>query len=306
MAVTIALGVSLASLRGLPGRFDPETVALLQTEKDWQTEPCINRTAADVTGSRLCRVGLPAAGRADFLLWGDSHAAAMVPAFDHAARALGRSGIYAITGGCPPLLRVDRVRAWYGRACLDFNDAVVAFAGSIAAPHTVVIAGRWALWTTGRAYKQEFLEPVFLVDAESRREGYEENPAVFERGIHRSIEALRRAGKRVVLLGPVPEVGFHVPKVLAMEHRNHLGRVIAPTLDEFFQRERLALPILEREAKALGAELVYPHEALCAGGACRVEANGRPLYRDDDHLSEQGNHEVEAMIRGILETKAAR
>jgi peptidoglycan/LPS O-acetylase OafA/YrhL len=302
MAAAIATGVLIARLRGLPERFDATTVALLRDEQRWQKDPCINRTAADVTSAKLCRLGVARPGREDFLVWGDSHAGAMLSAFDAVAKATNRSGIYAVTGGCPPLLHVDRLRAWYGRGCLDFNDAVAEFAASPASPPTVIVVARWALWATGRAYKQEHLEPIFLADAESTKEGYDENLAVFERGLHRSLEALRRGNKRVVLVGPVPEIGFHVPKVLALEHRGHLGRVIAPTLSEFFEREKGAMPVLAREAASFGIQVLYPHELLCASGSCRVESRGLPLYRDDDHLSDFGNREIEPLVRRALGT----
>ena len=38
-------------------------------------------------------------------------------------------------------------------------------------------------------------------------------------------------------------------------------------------------------------------------GTCRVEINGLPLYRDDDHLSDAGNRVVETLIREVLERR---
>ena len=73
-----------------------------------------------------------------FVLWGDSHASSIIPAVDAVAKREHRSGLFAATDSCPPLIGVTRPDAW---KCKAFNDAVLAFNNSRAVFPTVLVAG---------------------------------------------------------------------------------------------------------------------------------------------------------------------
>jgi hypothetical protein len=49
------------------------------------------------------------------------------------------------------------------------------------------------------------------LDVESQGSNNLSNVELFEVGLTRTIEKLRELGKKVVLVNPVPEIGYHVP-----------------------------------------------------------------------------------------------
>jgi hypothetical protein len=95
------------------------------------------------------------------------------------------------------------------------------------------------------------------------------------------------AGRRVWIVGPVPEVGWDVPSVLARASMHGWTVSIDPPAAAFFARQRLVLQALERLGQWPGVHVLYPHARLCET-SCAVEQNGVSLYSDDDHVSRAG------------------
>src|SRR3546814_8432524 len=105
----------------------------------------MNRLPAD----GLCVIGREGAAPS-VLLWGDSHAGALMSALDVALDASGLAAEVASHSACAPLFGVRRADAFDAEDCLRFNDALakmaVARTGEI---DTVILAGRWQI---GRAH----------------------------------------------------------------------------------------------------------------------------------------------------------
>lgn len=102
----------------------------------------------------------------------------------------------------------------------------------------------------------------------------------------RSVAALRDKGVEVILIQGLPEIGRNVPDMVLRYGANVPGRLI-PSRTEVAARQARANAILERVAADHSARLLSPAKSLCAE-RCRVELDGTPLYRDDDHLSVYG------------------
>jgi hypothetical protein len=200
----------------------------------------------------------------------------------------GHSGLYAGRSSCPPLLGVTRSRKGEYDRCAQFNDLVFAAIRSKPSIRNVIIVSRWGLFADGRRYKNEAGPPVFISDSNSKSIGFQENRAAFARGLRRTISRVTATGRTVTVIGPVPEVGWNVPTSLAM--RKYLGveRPIAPRLKDFETRQAFVLRTMKSIGDEFSANLIFPHEILCATESCLVQQNAKPLYWDDDHLSIMG------------------
>lgn len=113
--------------------------------------------------------------------------------------------------------------------------------------------------------------------------------AVWERQFDVTVDRLLAAGKTVVLVYPVPEIGYSVPS--ALRRVLATGRDPAslnPPLAAFQERQDIILPILDRVGTSARIIRAYPHKKLCGSGRCLIYANGKALYKDDDHLSTAG------------------
>lgn len=291
--VCVFAGMTM-STKGLPGRFDAKVLAFAEAESPRSAlkDRCFGIKPKDVSVTRLCGIG--AEGQASFVLWGDSHAEAIIAPVADIAKRHNRRGLFAGSPSCAPLVGVDRYDA---PECRAFNDHVLRMILAHKEITTVILMARWGKNAQGTAYGSEGHGFVAIGDDAGRAQRPADNAAIFARGLKRTVEALIGDGRRVVLVGPVPEIGFTVPQVLArlaQEHRENM--VVAPLAEKFYAREAEVLPLFHALAEQKGVTTVFPHDFLCQSGRCAVRNNGIPLYRDEHHLSDYGAKKLEPLL----------
>lgn len=293
MALTAGSATVAASTDGLPQRLRPGLQRILAEQDDHEPRigDCFFRTAQDVRDHRLCRIGA-ATGRPSFLLWGDSHADAILPAVSKAAARAGRAGIFVGGEACPPLLGVTTPMP----NCRAFNDAVAALAHDPGIKE-VILEARWAKYAEGSTYGGEPNGHVVLLDDSCRSNSDKDNHAVFERGIARTVGELQKLHKKIVIVAAVPEIGWPVPAILARRALARDTNTVAPSLQDYLGRQKFVLAAFAHMQSAQQATVLYPHRVLCASGTCEVARNGIPLYRDEHHLSVFGAQQLIPMMR---------
>jgi peptidoglycan/LPS O-acetylase OafA/YrhL len=276
---------------GAPGRLPPDVAATAAATTDGNPlrDACVNRSdPAD-----YCRLGLTD-GPADFLVWGDSHADALMPAFAAAADATGLPGRIAIRTGCPPILGVRRdVRRW--RACVAHNDAVIAHLRESDEARTVFLVARWAIHETGFPPGGGGA-PVRLLDIDPAASDTAEGSA-FARGLARTVAAIRETGREVILVGSAPELDWSAPLAVAAAQWRGAPIPSGPDLAAVRARNAdvdAAFAVLA--AADPGVTVASLADRLCAP-ACALADRGAPLYRDDNHLSRHG---AEAVVAPVL------
>ena len=111
-------------------------------------------------------------------------------------------------------------------------------------------------------------------------------PAV---GFRRSVEALVRAGKRVVVVDPVPTYHYPVPAALAaLDRRADLVTSFAQSRLAYEAAQQAGLAMVSRLAAIPGVHRLSTSDTLCPAAHCAVVQGDRPLYFDDNHLSVSG------------------
>ncbi len=297
MAATAASAAFVVAANGLPQRLRPDVRSILAEEEDHEPgfDRCFGLTSRDVREGRLCRIG-SGAQTPSFILWGDSHADAILPAVDDVASREGRVGLFAGARSCAPLLGVTKPSA---PDCRAFNDEVVKLAISHGISE-VILEARWAKNAEGTSYGIELQGDTVLVDDKSQRGDVAGNHAVFARGLVRTVQTLVDAGKKVIVVASVPEIGWPVPAVLARLKLAHESRNLAPAVAIYFERQRFVMDVLARLKTIRGVRVIYPHEVLCAGGSCEVARDGIPLYRDEHHLSVYGARLLDPLLASAL------
>ncbi len=279
MGSSAALALLLIFGNGLPGRLTPDLRAILAEQEDHEPriDTCFGLTPGDVRAGRLCRIGL-SGGTPSFLLWGDSHADAVLPAVDEVAKRQGRTGFFAGGRSCPPLVDVTTPRP----ECRAFNANAIALA-SRPEIREVILEARWAKYAEGSTYGYEPDGRVVLVDDDGGTSDESNNHAVFARGLERTVKAL--SGKKIVIVASVPEIGWPVPAVLAREKLASSVRIFPPKEDAYLGRQKFVMATFDELKQDDGVIVIYPHEVLCGSGVCKVSQDGIPLYRDEHHLS---------------------
>ena len=281
-SVVVACGLLFRFAAGLPQRLDAQTRAQAMTAFEIHdfSRGCRETERYRVGDNLRCRVGTDA--EPTFAVWGDSHAMALLPAFDSAARSVGAAGLVFARAGCPGLAGVDRVDQ-PGGGCSRFGEDAMHRIAETPTVRTVVLASRWAFHANGTRYGAEDGPQSVLSP-----DGIAGNAAVFTQALDSTVALLRQRGLRVVLLTQMPEVGWDVPSVLARSRRFGRPAPAGPTLAEYAERQELTAPALEDVARRHRAELFDLAAIFCDGASCAIQHRGQPLYKDDDHVSVYG------------------
>lgn len=298
IVLTAAMSQIIVKGRGLPGRLDPEIAALAHETPTrvvhgglcgFGVEAQKNRGRGD------CFIGDRGAASARFALWGDSHAAALSPLIAKLAADAGAKGYNVGRGGCPPLFGLENEGSAFRRCLAGPREAE----RMLADPNVedVVLVGRWGLYAEGAASLNEAgTQPRRFVIGDDGA-----NRAAFARVLTATVEKIRAAGKRVVIIGPVPEFELNVPAAfIKAAMRGERGDIVMPR-ESFDIRQRGVTPVLAKLAQMDGVRVVYPHLQLCDDAVCRATAGGRALYVDDDHLSPRGALAIEQTLRTSLD-----
>ena len=169
-----ALAVGLASIasgriivieRGFPQRFPPIDGALNFAAS--RTVGSDDLTLASIAEKRSCRIGLQD-GAPDFLLIGDSHAAALADGVDAAARRAGRTG-FVVGAACACLSWALRPR------CCDFGRGAGVFTPNSSISSTssalklVLMHAAWEPMEGGTVIEDDAGAPI--ADSEDIRNG---------------------------------------------------------------------------------------------------------------------------------------
>lgn len=288
MAVSGSLMAASAYIHlrgGLPQRFSPEIQAIYNLGQETGGQGCFEQMAAQRSPEQACVLG--AAGAAPHVaLWGDSHAYEFAHPLEEAFRQRNLSFRLLGYNQCPPVIGVEPKAEGHATGCAGYNDRALALLLRDPSMHTVVLGGRHALAMIGHygivepdvPVAIDFTPVAGLPDA-PREDAYLARMAA-------TVRALVAGGKHVVLVLPVPEVGFDVPQAvgLAMMRHSDPAAITVPRA-AYLQRQARIRATLIGLGRLPGVSLVDPSTWVCPTERCRIFWNGTVLYSDDDHLS---------------------
>lgn len=301
--VIAGLFVSLSTIvienQGLPYRLSEQARLVYAARGD--TSRFLERTcfadpdgeglsAANVRTDETCALG----GSSDpvtFVLWGDSHAGAIAPALDLAAKRGGLSGVFVGSAGCPPFASARLVRPDRARRCDDFNAAAEEMI-SRRGIRDVVLVAYWRKYlsiTDGN-------ERVSMEGSLTSTSQY----ALIKDRLSVRVMALQKNGVKVWLMLDVPDFNQPVPESLA--RLAMLGRPIQLELTKaaIETRQGVAQDLVQGVGKNTGASVLDPAPWLCDVQACKAVLNGTVLYKDGDHLSASGARLLSGLFDPVI------
>ncbi len=270
MAAMLALGMGLAThfREGFANRFPPIVRQLASYqypgyEVDYRVTTCFlkpDQGAKDFSPG--CVDAGFAGSEANLLLWGDSHAAHLLPGLRVASEARGFAIAQFNSAGCPPIIGflIPNRGNWE-----DINQHAMYQIRTLR-PKIVVISAHWPKYDKASDFQK-------LTD---------------------TIRAVRASGvSKVIVIGPVPNWRPSLPEML-------LNAFMKDPMHRL--PERLQTPlnnmILETDAHlaamvhAAGADYFSPMAVLCEAGACRTRLGDDPsdlMAWDYGHLTARGS-----------------
>jgi len=296
-AMAIALGAAGWTMGGLPQRYSPAIQRILAEANDWEPRrsTCFNRSPSRIVRGDACLIGAKGA-KPDFLLWGDSHADALLPAVSDAAASKGRAGYVAAHGHCAAALGVSWSKA---KECVAFNAAVakIAMRPEI---KTVVLDARWAPDAGEPGVRKGATDIAELTDSQSTMSSPAETRAAFIRGMTRTVRMLAAAHKQIIIVGGTPEFPMPVPTELAKMALYGKQWPLVPTRAEYLARQEPVYAIFENLQRRYKLTIVHPEDVFCPGTICVAMLDGRPLFRDYSHMSVFGARHLTPLFKPLF------
>ncbi|WP_342243866.1 acyltransferase family protein [Pseudomonas sp. OTU5201] len=108
----------------------------------------------------------------------------------------------------------------------------------------------------------------------------------------------------VYLVRPFPEMMVNVPKTISRSLLFGKPEEVSISIDEYHKRHAFVWSAQDEAARRCDVKILDPLPYLCSEGRCQGSKNGRPLYYDDDHLSEYGNKLLTPMFRQVFTSNA--
>lgn len=294
----LALAAIIAVNAGFWTRAPESRAAYLAAMKlPAEAKACSQQMARMESEEAFCMVNPQApASRPAFMLWGDSHARVLLPAYAEALEQRGLAGMAAFKPGCAPSLGISRPRGRATQGCDGFNRALLARARGSDEPLTIILIARWPFWATGVRPPGEAGGAAGLKAVDPAVLRYGERPAqMLEAGLEDLVGHLQADGHRVVILSGIPELGWNPPDKLLIADFAGTDFPDGPMLADVRRRQAQADAVLRRVRRKTGAKLIDSAGALCAE-RCPVRRENELLYRDDDHLSPAGATTLFAQI----------
>lgn len=258
-------GLAIDRKAGIPSRLPPEVrqYADASTNKAFLREIVLNEALQEDfvklgTGNKNQPVSM--------LVWGDSHAMAVMPVIDDLCRNHSLRAIGAAHSFTPPLLgyESDDRESLQGDS-IPYNQAILDWVRRKRVNHVLLVA----YWS-------------FYLNADN-------GPDRLRRGLLATISALQESGANVWVLRQVPKHRWNVPKALASTvlsggNPAELGLPIAEQLKAFHSQDAIFEGLAARGVTVLDPTSFFfrPPDLY------RAAADGKALYYDSHHLTIDG------------------
>lgn len=281
----LVIGLAAVSVRvfTFENRLPPE-VEIAAMEANNQ-DPRKDKCAPDSNGNnpKKCIYG---ENKISAVVFGDSHARATISAVGEAAKNKGLGVLYWGMTSCPTILDLKydgpKVETTRSRAnCANLLDQGLQYLAKAHDGLPLISVSRTSSYIVGPNEPNLIAEKVQTLSSK-----------YFDHNLRQlTITACEiQKERQVYLVRPIPEMGVDVPKTLSRNIMFGRGNDdIKITLEEYHDRHKLVWEAQDQAAEQCGVKILDPLPYLCDDQYCYGSRNGRPLYYDDDHLSEYGN-----------------
>lgn len=306
---TLALGAAAcgsAVVLGLVGAFAAESIILQPSAQVLagfapppRTAQCFDLAYAHQNPAGwTCSINEPA-GPPDFALFGDSHALHLLEAFEEAARATGRSGVFAGFSACPPLLAVVTIRRnAVARDCAALNRRMLRFVQE-SGIRDIYLVSKWSYYTRPSGYYEPLgrdMGDEVSVQA-SRR--------AFRQGVEATLRAYAAASVRVHIVEQVPQQLGNPRRIyerLARERwrGDSLLRTFSVPVEEHRKLQAFPAEVFHPSTGPRPATVTKLDHLFCDAERCMIGTLEEPFYVDPSHLSAYGARRVAPVLADLL------
>ncbi len=249
------------------------------------------------------------------MLWGDSHAEAIVPGVDNMLQRVGVNATQQTHGACPPVLGVYDQAHVNESFCPQYSNEIFELIVTNPQIETIILSARWQGYLESNRFNntEGGVEPPgvvsFVPGTGKKWEGSDKKrKELIAKQYVEMVNTLLNLGKQVIIIYPVPEVGWHpIERAIKAERRKHPSRGEISTKHEVFkERNKSAYDTLDSLLVHPNLHRVIPEKIFCntfIKDRCVVQKDGVIYYSDDDHVNHKGAEliafEIEKILRRI-------
>jgi hypothetical protein len=275
--------------------------------------PILQNLAQDVSNPRVCSdktlhcpAGKVKNGRDIFLL-GDSHLRMLEKSMLSFADDSGLKYNGLNSTACLYLPGLRYVQGSTGKVYFGCDESLQDLREDVlmqSKEPIVVIGGRFSYYLSGAGFdnreggvenQAEFFyqaDGKLLSDRNVINKTFSDS---FEVGVNKLLES----GATIVLVYPIPEVGWHVPRLISAKLAGKdffeveamlSDDPITTSYERYVERSEPTFKLLD-SLRGDKIVRVYPHRLFCntvVQGRCVTHSSSKVFYLDDDHLSEVG------------------
>lgn len=232
-------------------------------------------------------------GEPRILVWGDSYAMHLVPGLAGASSSLEIGITHATKSACGPFLGVAQKKlnggynqSW-AKTCIEFNESVLKAVRLSNTVDVVVLSSPFSYIINN----PEGLFTQYLVGGQLTWQ-----PANFElavQALSKTIEQLRKVGKRVIIIAPPPSGGFDMGRC----GRRLIHGLPKTGVDQNCRFDRVRADqsrsgpdkLLATVSDRYNVEVIQLGDLTCSASTCESVIGETSLYVDGGHLSREGS-----------------
>lgn len=292
--ISVCIGLAIYIEKGFPQRSEWNT-AIMKVNDDYDLErkqiEMYEKNAEEIhEGKMPLQIGA-SNNNPIFILWGDSHAAALIPAISEKSSQYRVSGFVTFHSSCPPVIGIDRVDRNFNEP--RFNQSVINFIRYHQEIKTVILAAYWEEYYTETVNKKlKGVDRTYTITRSN----------LFTEHLLKTVETLLGLGRKVVLVTPVPIYKYDVKRIYWWtKRRNEECSELQPTISEYHQKNKEVLGLFREFETHPKVKVVSPESMLFdQNGKALIMTNNGLLYRDNNHLSTYGAHFVAPVFDDVF------
>lgn len=241
-----------------------------------------------------------------FAVLGDSHALQLLDAFEAAAAAVGRSGVFAGLRACPPLqdvMPLDQVGLRV-RDCKALNERALAHVRSLGI-RDVYLVGKWSYYTD--PWNSAYFNALGFQPSDPRTP--ESSRLAFAEGFRRTVRRYSEAGVRVHVVVQVPQQLRPAREIYELAWRQpqrveeKLDEMSVP-MAEHLRRQAFSRSVFQQSLPNPRWTVIGLDDLFCDAQRCRVGTPTESFYLDESHLSAAGAARTVQRLIGALRAGA--
>lgn len=286
------IGLGIFYAKGVPSRVD-ELVFVADNEQNNRNprSECFVVPGDDPT-SPMCVLGGDGDKIAAIVI-GDSHSNAAVNAVVAAVPADQGGVLFLGADGCTAMMNLS---APYFYNCGDYNKKILSFLQTNL-PGTPIVMINYISQTL--LHSEPDKKPTYLDGTPNTSSEFAEQ---FKQEYQAKLCSLTETHP-VYVMQSVPAMNVHVPQTIVRAMMYKSQKIdVDRNLEEYYQTEQSTRAFISAATITCNAHELDPVNYLCNEGKCLGSINHRPLYYDDDHLSEYGNRLLVPMFRNIWDS----